>query len=349
MDTVWTPYANLYFLAIWKCYTKRPEASGRALHRSATELAQEMAVYAHSDDQVGEDMQVAENSGQPLWPSPRDGQPELCRSIYMTKRLKNLLVRGRRRGRTILDRLILAYTAAGFGPEETVEQAYADYTTAPDVPALSRHDVSVYAGLFWNFAGLFDIENGIEWVKRHFPDSDEERIVRGDLSVDSVRAKLGAPGDFDFEARMARLTQQSMHAIERCISEVNAVDRERLLFGKQQSGQQGGRYSYSNANLRNTSAMISSLLPILKTYQEETSGGGEGGKPLGEYMDERLSETLQQAEEYTEHYGDWEEMREDNTFESLAEENEEVERLREEGEAPEEGTPEGPDVNMDIS
>ena len=315
MNKTWTPYQNLFFLAMWRAYKKHPQSSGKVILKTARELAEQMARFAYGDDVIDEDI---DEFGY-LWPSVKDGRVDLCKSVRFSQDLRNFLIRGRRRGRKVLDRTILCYTVSGFNAKEIVEQAFKDYQSAIDVPDLSEKDVATYHSFFWNFGSLYDLSLGKSWIARHLMDTDEERIINEEISAKAFRAKAGVTGNFDFEQRMKSLAQQSMHAIERCIAEVNVVDRSQLLMG----GQNQGRYS--NANMRNTAAMIGSLVPILKHYHDDVVGGqGDGSvEPLGEYMEERLESVLQESEQYDEHFGGWQDMHRGNTVSELMEENEE--------------------------
>lgn len=320
---MWTPYRHLLHLSFWKCYKKRPNASGKVVLQSSQKMAEKMASYAHGD-RVEKDQ-----SHSYVWPSVSEGRPELCRKVEWSKRLKEFLVRGRRRGRRILDRLILAFAASGFNADDTVKKAYKEYETAPDVPELTENDVATYHSFCWNFAGAnIDWDEAVNWVSRHFPNTDEERIVRGDLSVSSVRAKLGTTAGFNPEQQVQRITQQSIESARRCLMEVNSVSREELLYGQ---GGAGG--NFSNANLRNTAAMISTLWPVISTYMEENGEEGKSDKPLGYWMDERLTEVIEEAEKAQNHYDDWEEMHQDNGVQELMEETRKIKEAKQSSES----------------
>lgn len=314
MNDTWTPYQNLFFLAMWRAYKKHPHSSGKVILKSARSLAEQMARFAYSDAVIDKDIH---DFGY-LWPSLKDGRVDLCKEVRFSQDLRNFLVRGRRRGRKVLDRTILCYTVSGFNAKEIVEQAYEDYKSAIDVPGLSEKDIATYHSFFWNFGSLYDLNKGKNWISRHLMDTDEERIINEEISAKAFRAKAGVTGNFNFEQRIKSLAQQSMHAIERCIAEVNVVDRSQLLMGNQGQGR------YSNANMRNTAAMISSLVPILKSYHDDVAARNTDGstEPLGEYMEERLESVLQESQEYDEHYGEWQGQHQDNTVSDLMEENE---------------------------
>jgi hypothetical protein len=59
----------------------------------------------------------------PTWPPLKEGDPSLCRHVKFSPRLMTFLERGRRTNRRMLDQLIIAYAAMGFGPEEAFEEA----------------------------------------------------------------------------------------------------------------------------------------------------------------------------------------------------------------------------------
>ena len=307
---MWSPYRNLLFISLSKCHQKQSDAHKKVIYRSAKEMAENIACFAHGRDTIRKDAK----SGV-LWPLPNDEKPD-CKHSYISSRLKTFVMRGRRRGRKILDRLILAFTASGFGEEKVSKYTYQEYDTASDVPPLSQKEVSMYHAYFWGFGTLKNIGSGIRWIKRHFPTKDELKILKGDISMPDVRAKLGTTGRFNYASCMRRLAQRSLRAMERCIAEINAIDQADLVYGQQQR--------FSNANVRNTAAMISSLAPVVKNYKEvREDSGKKGDQPMGEHIEERLGKVLDEAEKYEKHYGDWQDTHKGNTLDDLMEENEE--------------------------
>ena len=297
-SNMWTPYQNLLYLA----YTRQNQnLDVQTLYRSACNKAKKLAEFGYKDDMV-----------EDSWPSLLDGAPEVCQGLFFSDQLRFILLRGRRRTRRVLDRLILGYTTAGFRPQDVYKEVYKDYNSCINLPEINEKDVAMYAAFYWNFSSLLDLNKGRHWLEKHMPNSVELSIVNDDLALDDIRSQVGALRGLEYEKRLKKLAYKSMRALEKCIDEVQ--EEENLMHFP----------SSSNSNLRNLAAMISSLTPVMSKFSD-IEAQEEADKSLGEYLNLRLEKIREESEPYKEHYGEWEKHNKTRTMEELKAENKLIE------------------------
>ena len=296
------PFRNLYFLAYERISRQLSGVSQSSMKTKARVHAEQMARAAFPETQL-----------QFNWPELEEGDPGLCANISFSPQLMAFLQRGRRMNRRVIDQLVIAYAASGFGPEVAFREAYLDYMSISGLPPVNKRDITLYGAFFWDFPSLLGLGPGKDWLQHHMPGGEEEAIISGDLTLDDVRARVGAVRGLNYEERLKGLAYRSSRVIERCVDEMISIDPTFFVMGPR--NQQGGGF-LSNANLRNLASMLSCLVPIIKSY-DDIRGDGDTEIDLVDHLKLRVAEIREENEPYKEEYGDWRQLDQGLTIEDL--------------------------------
>lgn len=277
---MWVPYRNLFFLGLLQTRKYFSGAAEIKIEEGARHKAEIMVQAGFPSMKVYEQDSLYED----VWPKPSDGDFRMLQDARFSRELEAFILRGRRGSREVLDRLILAYASQGLAPEDVYAESKADYDSVRGVTKLSQEDVTNYGIFYWDFATLFQLRDGVDWLNRHGLYT-ESSILAGDISLDDVRATLGVERGLDFERRLRVLTYKNSRVMERILDQMLEMQKEEMI----------GQGRNATEYLKNSAAFVASAIAMMKLYRDSSESTDTGGS-LADIIKMRMDAAAEESE-----------------------------------------------------
>ena len=308
---MWTPYQNLFYVAYAQVASRFKGRSAGFVYPNAAAVAKRFAHNGTRQQDVALDTRLAGVEG--IWPvAPGRPLPEGTQAmarrvaqVRMSDPLRHFALTHGTTNRTALERLILAWSAQGFTPDEVVRQAHKDYDSIKHVPKLSEHDVATYAFLFWDFAGQFDRERAAEWLIQHGREADAD-IYLGRKSLGDVRTGFAVHRAVDYNARLTNLAQKSMQVLESQLTYMLELAPKDNVLGIELTSRHGGTY-YNSEHIKAVGGFMASSAPIMKGYKE-MAVGDSGDESLADLVVLTHATLVSERKQHTEYHMDISDM-----------------------------------------